>query len=58
MSVTADPPHPAIADELGVLSSTGTPAPAPKPSSMPVALEVLHPITWFAPMWAYTCGVV
>jgi chlorophyll synthase len=25
---------------------------------MPVALEVLHPITWFAPMWAYTCGVV
>jgi chlorophyll synthase len=21
-------------------------------------LEVLHPITWFAPMWAFTCGVV
>ncbi|WP_296900108.1 chlorophyll synthase ChlG [Thiohalocapsa sp.] len=21
-------------------------------------LEVLHPITWFPPMWAFTCGVV
>ena len=26
--------------------------------SMPVALELLKPITWFAPMWAYGCGVV
>ena len=25
---------------------------------MPVALELLKPITWFAPMWAYGCGVV
>src|SRR6478752_7464484 len=28
-----------------------TPAP-------PVFLELLKPITWFAPMWAFVCGVV
>ena len=28
------------------------------PSSMPAALELLKPITWFAPMWAFGCGVV
>ncbi len=27
-------------------------------SSMPAMLELLKPITWFAPMWAYGCGVV
>ncbi|EGV32028.1 bacteriochlorophyll/chlorophyll synthetase [Thiorhodococcus drewsii AZ1] len=27
----------------------------PQPSAM---LEVLHPITWFPPMWAFGCGVV
>ncbi|WP_043752662.1 chlorophyll synthase ChlG [Imhoffiella purpurea] len=27
----------------------------PQPSAM---LEVLHPITWFPPMWAFSCGVV
>jgi chlorophyll synthase len=27
----------------------------PQPRAM---LEVLHPITWFPPMWAFTCGVV
>ncbi|KAA6182831.1 chlorophyll synthase ChlG [Thiohalocapsa marina] len=27
----------------------------PQPAAM---LEVLHPITWFPPMWAFTCGVV
>jgi chlorophyll/bacteriochlorophyll a synthase len=32
--------------------------PSPKPSSLPVWVELLHPITWFAPMWAYMCGVV
>ncbi|KAA5605054.1 chlorophyll synthase ChlG [Roseospira marina] len=21
-------------------------------------LEVMHPVTWFAPMWAFTCGIV
>lgn len=30
-------------------------APRPAPA---VALELLKPITWFAPMWAYGCGVV
>jgi chlorophyll synthase len=25
---------------------------------MPAELELLKPITWFAPMWAYGCGVV
>jgi chlorophyll synthase len=28
------------------------------PRGMPAALELLKPITWFAPMWAYGCGVV
>jgi chlorophyll synthase len=27
----------------------------PQPRAM---LEVLHPITWFPPMWAFACGVV
>ena len=27
----------------------------PEPSAI---LEVLHPITWFPPMWAFACGVV
>jgi chlorophyll synthase len=27
-------------------------------SSMPAVLELLKPITWFAPMWAFGCGVV
>ncbi len=27
----------------------------PRPA---VVLEVLHPITWFAPMWAFACGVI
>jgi len=27
----------------------------PSPSSI---LELLKPVTWFAPMWAYGCGVV
>ena len=26
--------------------------------SLPAALELLKPITWFAPMWAFGCGVV
>jgi len=32
-----------------------------KPSAVPepgVLLELLKPITWFAPMWAFACGVV
>ncbi len=27
-------------------------------STMPAALELMKPITWFAPMWAFGCGVV
>jgi chlorophyll synthase len=27
-------------------------------SSLPAALELLKPITWFPPMWALACGVV
>lgn len=30
----------------------------PAPKGMPAALELLKPITWFPPMWAYLCGVV
>ncbi len=30
---------------------------APRPSAA-ACLELLKPITWFAPMWAYGCGVV
>ncbi len=35
------------------LASTLTPMPQPA-----AVLELLKPITWFAPMWAFTCGVV
>jgi chlorophyll synthase len=28
------------------------------PSALPAAVELLKPITWFPPMWAYVCGVV
>jgi chlorophyll synthase len=31
------------------------PTARPQPKAM---LEVLHPITWFPPMWAFTCGLV
>ncbi|WP_202775175.1 hypothetical protein, partial [Escherichia coli] len=27
----------------------------PAPSAL---IDLLKPITWFAPMWAFTCGVV
>jgi len=36
-------------------ASTATTPTRPAPSAM---LEVLHPITWFPPMWAFACGVV
>lgn len=35
--------------------------PAPLPGSAPsprAVLELLKPVTWFAPMWAFGCGVV
>jgi chlorophyll synthase len=28
------------------------------PGGMPATLELMKPITWFAPMWAFGCGVV
>jgi chlorophyll/bacteriochlorophyll a synthase len=30
---------------------------APRPA-LPAVVELLKPITWFPPMWAFTCGVV
>ena len=32
--------------------------PAAARRAMPAALELLKPITWFAPMWAFGCGVI
>lgn len=29
-----------------------------EPPAFPVVLELLKPITWFAPMWAFACGIV
>ncbi len=26
--------------------------------AIPAVLELMHPVTWFAPMWAFGCGVV
>jgi chlorophyll synthase len=40
------------------MTDTASPAASanrPEPSAI---LEVLHPITWFPPMWAFACGVV
>ncbi len=34
------------------------PAPIPSRPQPAAVLELLKPITWFAPMWAYGCGVV
>ena len=28
------------------------------PPALPAVVELLKPITWFAPMWAFACGVV
>ena len=36
-------------------ASVGHPSGLPAPAAV---LELLKPITWFAPMWAYLCGVV
>ena len=39
----------------------GTDAPYPVPMQRPqpaAVLELLKPITWFAPMWAFACGVI
>ena len=39
-------------------SSAALPARAAARPEPAVVLELLKPITWFAPMWAYMCGVV
>ncbi len=39
--------------------SIGTrPLPARAHPSLPAVLELLKPVTWFPPMWAFACGVV
>jgi chlorophyll synthase len=40
------------------LTIQGPIAKSPPRPSPAAALELLKPITWFAPMWAYGCGVV
>ncbi len=32
--------------------------PAPKRPQPAAVLELLKPVTWFPPMWAYLCGAV
>jgi chlorophyll/bacteriochlorophyll a synthase len=57
MALQPDPPGSAALDLLP--GTTVTP-----PSSRPLrqaagaALELLKPITWFPPMWAFSCGVI
>lgn len=40
---------------MAMSSHTQVPRTLPQPAAM---LEVLKPVTWFPPMWAYFCGVV
>ncbi len=41
------------------MSDLAAPAvPAPSRTDWRAVAELLHPITWFAPMWAFGCGVV
>ncbi|MCU0976078.1 MAG: chlorophyll synthase ChlG [Steroidobacteraceae bacterium] len=40
------------------MSRTGTLALGATRPALPAVLELLKPITWFPPMWAFTCGVV
>lgn len=47
--------------EHSVSSTHPVPASAPRPAGVPrprVVLELLKPITWFPPMWAFMCGAV
>ena len=43
---------------MSVSQTEATTIPPAGPRGMPAALELLKPITWFPPMWAYGCGVV
>ena len=49
-----------IEDVSMIDTATTHPAswPSEKPSRLPAMVELLKPITWFAPMWAFGCGVV
>ena len=40
------------------VSDLAPPSGAAARRTFPSALELLKPITWFAPMWAFACGVV
>ena len=40
------------------MSGAALPAPAGTRMDPRAVAELLHPITWFAPMWAFGCGVV
>ena len=40
------------------MSGVILPAPAAGRTDWRAVAELLHPITWFAPMWAFGCGVV
>jgi chlorophyll synthase len=44
--------------KIGDLPDHGKPAAASAQPSPWAALELLKPITWFPPMWAFGCGVV
>src|ERR1700760_1656783 len=39
------------------MTEMAPPSSSPRPSPLPV-LELLKPITWFPPMWAFGCGIV
>ena len=45
-------------DALAAGTLSPSPAKGMRPGGMPAALELLKPITWFAPMWAFGCGIV
>ena len=52
---------PALTAQPVALGAAQAPHDAPQANParrMPATLELLKPITWFAPMWAFSCGVV
>ena len=57
MALQTDPPGSAT---LGMGADSAPPLPASRPlrQVLGASLELLKPITWFPPMWAFTCGVV
>ncbi|MBL8943274.1 MAG: chlorophyll synthase ChlG [Myxococcales bacterium] len=55
MEVDPMQPDSAMANRDGLLPAAIPPRSFPAPSAV---LELLKPVTWFAPMWALGCGVV